>query len=189
MRVPVHLIAHSFGSSVAMRLANAAPERVASVTLYDPVVAVSSAAGLGLPPALMVLSDAMRAAAPAQAMQRFIDFWAGEGAWAATPDWRREALAWKHPSVLRDFQQLLSGDWTPDRIAYRGPLTVLRGGKSPSVIRATTDHLVRTYPCVSCHVMPGLDHMTPLAQPQITDNLFLKCVIAQAQQIKPALAA
>jgi lipase len=35
---PVHLIGHSFGATVALRLAIEAPERVASLTLIEPVL-------------------------------------------------------------------------------------------------------------------------------------------------------
>jgi lipase len=35
---PVHLVGHSFGATVALRLAIEAPERVASLTLIEPVL-------------------------------------------------------------------------------------------------------------------------------------------------------
>ena len=35
----LHLVAHSFGGAVALKFAHARPERIASLTLYDPIAA------------------------------------------------------------------------------------------------------------------------------------------------------
>lgn len=173
---PVHLVAHSFGASIAMMAANTVPEKIASVTLYDPVVPVKVGAEIAAPPALRDLALVMQLAGAEQGMALFMEFWAGAKSWLGNPERFRSAVISKYGSVLRDFEQVTSGVWTSDQIRYSGPLTILRGVQSPSVILETTGFLQRVYPQAWLISAAGLNHMTPLVAPHLTDELFLNAI-------------
>ena len=181
----IHVVAHSFGASLAMKLANDCPDKVSSLTLYDPVVRLQN----GPANDLEKVCDEMLWHGPATGMATFLDFWAGAGAWAATSDRRRASLIAKYGSVLNDFGQMAVGDWVPSRIAYSGPLTILSGHKSPPVIQQTTGHLNKTYAQAQAHVLPGFDHMTPLTHPELMDQILIEHVMDHAANMQTAIAA
>src|SRR6478609_5035110 len=90
-----HLVGHSFGGGVALRLAHASPERILSLSLYEPTA-------FHLLDCSDVALDEVRAVAHATqsalqnerrsgATELFIDYWSGKGAYAALPP-ARQAL-------------------------------------------------------------------------------------------------
>ncbi|MEM9432576.1 MAG: alpha/beta hydrolase [Pseudomonadota bacterium] len=184
----IHILAHSFGAAVALKIANQRPDKIASVTLYDAVVPIETADRIAPPLQLQELSMRMRRESPEHGMALFLDFWAGSGSWDASSSRRRDALAAKYTSVLNDFDQLIAGEWTSDPILYDGPMAVLQGGKSPTAIKQVAEYLARSYPNVTSFLLPGLDHMAPLTLPNLTDALFMKFVFSHlpAHQLSEA---
>jgi pimeloyl-ACP methyl ester carboxylesterase len=85
---PVHLVGHSFGGVVALRLALQRPDLVHSVTLFEPVcfglllardhTATSTHEMRGYADTVVLLAQhgAMHAAG-----RCFVDYWAGRGSW------------------------------------------------------------------------------------------------------------
>jgi pimeloyl-ACP methyl ester carboxylesterase len=96
---PVHLVGHSYGAAVALRVAGANRARVRSMTLYEPTMwGTLSQLCPGDPATREIeavrdqtiqLIDGGRLEAAAE---RFIDYWAGPGGWAAVPGERRPRL-------------------------------------------------------------------------------------------------
>ena len=83
-----HLVGHSYGGAVALKLASMYPRLVRSVIAYEPVMfGWLSGIGDGRGPAsdIVAVADAMRTHLRAghedAAAQHFIDFWSGAGAW------------------------------------------------------------------------------------------------------------
>ena len=110
-----HLLGHSYGGSIALQLALRWPERVKSLTLYEPVrfallfghpaseAVGETIVGVGRRIGLDVLSGAHHAAAA-----RFVDYWSGDGSWAALEPVRRDALARRMPKVQAEFEALFA---------------------------------------------------------------------------------
>ncbi len=185
----VHLVAHSFGAAIALKLADEIPDRISSVTLYDPVTPVKSNGQMGPAPQLEALFIEMKQLSAKHAMARFLDFWAGHGSWAASAPRKRDALIARHRSVINDIEQIRAGAWTPSSMAYDGPLTLLHGGKSPAVMRVIVDFLTHHYPSVTSRLLPECDHITPLSHAAITDELLLNSVLSQTSVARRHLAA
>ncbi len=118
LATPVHLVGHSYGGGVALKVASARPSAIASLTLYEPsafhllrqigergrgataeIEAVAAAVGAGL------VSGAYQAAAA-----HFVDYWNGAGAWAALRPNVRDALIRWLPKAPLDFRALDRGD-------------------------------------------------------------------------------
>lgn len=178
---PVHVVAHSFGAAIALKLINHMSGQIASVSLYDPVVPIERKKDLHLPTALLSLSTKMRLLGPEEGSECFIDFWAVPGSWSSgSAEWRAAVIK-KHGSVLRDFDQVCRGQWTPAKIAYDGPLTLLQGGNSPAVIDEIVRYLVQSYPNVRTQLLPGADHLTPLTRPDLTDDILMNSLYGHAQ--------
>lgn len=171
---PVHLFGHSYGGAVALQIALRWPERVCSLTLYEPVrfallagAAATQAAGesivaVGRRIGLEVLSGAVDAAA-----ERFVDYWSGEGAWARLGAPRRQAIAQRMTKVHAEFEALFA-----DRVpaaAYRSlsmPVRLIGGTRSPLPARQVLDRLDALLPNVHRVTLAGVGHMGPLEAPQ-----------------------
>lgn len=168
-----HVLGHSYGGSIALQLALRWPERVKSLTLYEPVrfallfghptteTTGETIVGVGRRIGLEVLSGAHQAAAA-----RFVDYWSGEGSWAALEPRRRDALARRMPKVQAEFEALFA-----DRVpitAYRTlelPVRLLGGSRSPLPARQVLDRLEANLPHVTRAMLPGLGHMGPIEAP------------------------
>src|SRR5262245_56400395 len=111
----VHLVGHSYGGGVALHVASAWPDRIASLTLYEPsafhllkAVGERGAAAFAEIDALaratgerVIAGDYRRAAIS------FVDYWGGAGAWAALRPSVQAALIRWVPKATLDFRALL----------------------------------------------------------------------------------
>ena len=181
----VHVIAHSFGASLAMKLVNDCPDRIATVTLYDPVVRLHD----GMADDLQAVFDDMIRHGPETGTEVFLDFWAGPGDWARSTDRRRASLIARYASVLNDFGQMAAGDWVPSDAVFSGPMTILSGDTSPTVIQSTAGYLAKTYPQAQSHILPGFNHMTPLTQPDRMEQILIGCVMGHLANERRPIAA
>lgn len=171
LAAPVHLVGHSYGGAVALKVASARPSAIASVTLYEPsafhllrqvgergrsahaeIEAIASAIGAGL------VSGAYQSAAA-----QFVDYWNGAGAWAALRPAVRDALIRWLPKAPLDFRALIE-DTTSigsyDRISC--PAHIIRGEYARGPSRLIAEILARTLPRTTLDVLPRAGHMGPV---------------------------
>lgn len=175
-RQPVHLFGHSYGAAVALQIALRWPERVSSLTLYEPVrfalllrnastqEAAEAIVGVGRRIGMEVLSGRWHVAA-----QRFVDYWSGDGTWRRLSERRQLALAERMPKVQAEFEALFA-----DRVpaaAYRGlamPVQLIGGSRSPLPVRQVLDVLSPQMPHAARLTLAGLGHMGPVdAAPRV----------------------
>jgi pimeloyl-ACP methyl ester carboxylesterase len=175
-REAYHLVGHSYGGAVALRLALARPQQVSSLTLFEPT------AFHLLPrdePALIevraVAAEIAQSVAQGEdrgATRRFIDFWNGPGSFAQLDAGRREAFAGLLPKTALDFQAIFA---EPLRLAQLRALavpTALLGGRdSPSCVHAVLQALARTLPRAELAWVAG-GHMAPVTDPGRVDPLI-----------------
>ncbi|MEZ4404978.1 MAG: alpha/beta hydrolase [Polyangiales bacterium] len=167
---PVHLVGHSYGALIAMKLAARDPSLARSLTLYEP-------------PAFGLL-DAERDADVADELyalerdpaftdeatgggdawlERFIDWWSGAGAWRSLPDEGRAAFARVGRKVFREVQGIMADRDGVD--AYRHvkvPALLLSGALTPRPERRVMEQLARAFPDGERAVIEGAGHMGPI---------------------------
>ena len=161
-----HVIGHSFGATVALRLAVERPDLVARLTLIEPVF---FAAARGTPEhaaharALVPFVAAMQAGDREAAARAFHGIW-GAGAWdALKPRARDEAVARialvaaGAPVIEHDAAGLL-----PRLGAVTMPVTLISGAQSPPVIGAVHAALAQAMPQARRVVIAGAGHMVPV---------------------------
>lgn len=165
---PAHVIGHSFGATVALRLAIDHPSKVRRLTLIEPVFFAAArgtdgyaahVAGFAPFLAAMESGDHMRAA------EVFHGMW-GQGPWARLPPRIQNDLA-AHihlipaggPAIESDnAAQLAPGVLEGVNV----PVTLIRGSQTQAVISDIHARLSARLPNATDHVITGAGHMVAL---------------------------
>lgn len=166
-----HVVGHSYGGAVAMKLATLHPKRVRSLAVYEPTLFHLVVAG-GDPlrsPARGIWSAATDAAHAVErgdnlaAAERFIDFWMGHGSWAAMPAARQAAVAASAQNV-KGWRDALMGETlaASTLAALDIPVLLLCGDNSPQSSTSVARVLENTLARVTVAQQPGLGHMGPI---------------------------
>lgn len=170
-----HLVGHSYGGLLALKLAVAYPERVKSVTIYEPVMfaalrefAPRSREALAVAWFGRTVARDLRAGLAAHAALRFVDYWSGAGTYADMSAPRREAIVHRMAAVGAHFVSLW-GDAMRirDVAASRVPLTVLMGARTRTPARRIVELLRYARPDAGGGTMTAMGHMGPLTHPAI----------------------
>ncbi len=167
---PAHVIGHSFGATVALRLALDAPEKVSRLTLIEPVMfaaARGSAAYDAHQTAFAPFVAAMTAQDRDTASAVFTSMWGTGPAWADLPDKNRARIRDQihlipaaAPAIEEDVHGML------DRLdQVHCPVDLIEGSSTQPVIPAILDGLERGIPQARRAVIDGADHMVPLTHP------------------------
>ena len=175
-----HLIGHSFGGAIAMKAALDDRRRLISLVLYEPVLfsvlmadAPDSDAAREI---VSVRDDTIRLAEEDRleaAAQRFVDYWMGPGAWDATPESRRPALASAMRAVKHEWHAAF---FEPTPLSAFAALDVptlfLTGTKSKASARAVARLVTAVLPRVRVEEIEGVGHMAPLTHADQVDPLI-----------------
>lgn len=178
LTAPMDLVGHSFGATIALRLAVAHPDLVRSLTLIEPVFFAVARAD---DPAR--LDDHDRDATPfsramadgdrALAARLFNRMWsAASPRWPDLPEATRAAMIRGihvvpacAPALYDDRAGLLR-DGALSRAAM--PTLVMRGGDSHPVMETVCEGLARRMPDAQSLVIKGGGHMLPISHPKET---------------------
>lgn len=175
---PVHLVGHSYGGAVALRIAATNRTRVRSLVLYEPAIwGTLSELCWNEPPTLeieAVRDDTLRlleAGRAAAAAERFIDYWTGEGAWAATPEDRRPRLLAAIRSLRESWPATFAERWSPSALrSLDVPCLLVSGTASTVAARRAVGLLRELLPQVKLLELQGLGHLGPITHPEQFDS-------------------
>ncbi len=171
---PMDVIGHSFGAATALRMAVEHPERIRSLTLFEPVFfaaakAVSPEALGDDDENLKVMEAELRAGNHIAAARAFNRMWSTGPGWDTLPERAQLAMARAVPVVpatkpflYDDAQDLLA----PGRMeAVGAPALVMRGALSLPVINAANAGLLNRLGNAREVVIEGTGHMAPISHP------------------------
>ncbi|MHA7851542.1 alpha/beta fold hydrolase [Roseovarius sp.] len=171
----VDLLGHSFGATVALRLAVERPDLVRSLVLIEPVLFAVAFAG---DPAARDRYEAdmsgyvraMAAGDTVTAAREFTAIWGDGRNWDSLPAAARAALARDIPMIDAAAPALMedvAGVLAPgalERIAC--PVLLLGGSASPAITEAITEGLAARLPHAARAMIGGAGHMAPITHPR-----------------------
>ena len=176
------LVGHSYGGAVALMAALAYPQRVSALALYEPTLfALVDAESPppndadGIRRTVVDSVAALEAGDKLAAARLFIDFWMGEGSWAAMPELRKGPIA-ESVVAMRHWAHALMAEPTP-RDAFRSldvPVLLMTGTRSPASSLAVAKILAATLPRVETLELEGLGHMAPVTRPDAVNSAIAR---------------
>jgi pimeloyl-ACP methyl ester carboxylesterase len=177
----VHLVGHSYGGAVALKVASMYPQHVRSVTVYEPVMfrwlvaaqATEVADVLGV---VDTIRHHLAFGSAFDAARAFIDFWSGEGAWQSMAVSRRESVAARMRAVASHFEALLLEPLTLREVARLCvPTIVLTGARTVRVMHRLAE-LVRGASRARHREVADAGHMGPITHADAVNREILAFV-------------
>ncbi len=168
---PVHLIGHSYGGAVALKVATAIPSFIKSLTVYEPVMVsllkdggIRETEGFNIFQQLASqLACEINKGTPEKGMATFIDFWNGEGSWSKLPEKYKTRFTTLAQAVLANFEKAFSETFTSRELeSLHVPTLIMSGMESPTVTQTICEILSRNIPQSRYAMLPGLSHMAPV---------------------------
>ncbi|MYM82231.1 alpha/beta fold hydrolase [Duganella sp. FT50W] len=143
-----HLIGHSFGGACALHMARRMPQRVLSLTLFEPVAFHLLPDGH---PAKVEIVDVVggitTCASDRDATRIFIDYWNRGGAFDVATASAQDKMVSQIAKVKLDFQALLDEPATLDDLSMLTmPTLVMAGERSPASTRLLVEQLGESLP-------------------------------------------
>jgi pimeloyl-ACP methyl ester carboxylesterase len=188
---PLHLVGHSYGAAVALQIALTYPERVASLTLYEPAqFLLLFADGLNSPEGREILAlrkfmhENMKSPIGRWSVaKKYIDYWSGEGSWNNMSFLRQRALVGLMPKVAAEFEAILSANVSAADFAHLDmPVRLLLGSETHATARKVTEVLNDVLPNVELVTVDGAEHMAPATQADKINPLFAGHVVATMER-------
>jgi len=184
----LHVVGHSYGGVVAMRLAHLRQARVASLCLYEPVAFSLLDAGeradvedLAAGVARHVEEGRLH-----HATRMFVDFWSGDGSFARLRLPVQAKMAARIAKVPLDFRAACGGPL--DAGASAAPTLLLGGTRSPAVAQRIAAALIRTVPDLRTGWIDA-GHMGPVTDARAVDPLIEAFIDARALHHRSGPAA
>jgi pimeloyl-ACP methyl ester carboxylesterase len=185
----VHLVGHSYGGGVALNVALARPDRIASMALYEPSAfhLLRQMGEQGAEPYAEItgvarhISQGVVTGDYRGAVAAFVDYWNGPGSWnALRPSVQRALIRWAPKGPL-DFRALID-DATPVAAysALEFPVLILRGEHAPSPTRVIAEGLAQWLPASRMVDIACAGHMGPLTHTPEVSALIVRH-IAEAE--------
>lgn len=173
---PTDIIGHSFGATVALRLAVERPDLVRSLILYEPVffaVALQDHPELraGHLAEMAAYSQGMAAGDFYRAAEGFTRVWGDGRGWEALPEAARAAMAAQIPLIeaaagaLYDDAGGMLASRALERVAV--PVLLMEGSASRPIIAAINAGLAARLPDACRVVVEGAGHMGPITHPEV----------------------
>jgi lipase len=168
---PTHLVGHSYGGAVALRMASTSPRLVRSLVVVEPqaypllrdrdpqmLAEVTEVAEM--------FAGAVDEGRVEDAWRGFIDHYNGAGSWQALPEATRERMLRTGDVAVRSWNALFTNPITVTDLArLRVPTLVIQGGRTTAAERRLCEIVAERVSDARQTVVEEAGHMVPLTHP------------------------
>ena len=166
----IHLVGHSYGGVLALKLALKHSSRVASVAVFEPVFLrllvdfnQRDLAAISITRAAQSIRDWHAQGQPMRAAEQFVDFWSGRGAWSAMSPRAQVAVACRVTAVLGHFGAIFADPTQQTDLArLKMPMLYVTGTKTTEVARRIGELMRHWMPQATFEQLSGAGHMGPI---------------------------
>lgn len=175
---PVHLVGHSFGGQVALAAALAGAVDALSIATFEanPFHPVRERGRTALADSTRLMSQEFEAALRAgerDAPARIIDFWGGDGYFAAMPEAVQEYCRSTAEANVLDWRTAFSYEAPLSEYAnLHVPVLLVRGGRANPLMVEITDALAGSLPTVRTAVVDGAGHFLNTSHAEACSRLL-----------------
>ena len=172
-------VGHSFGATLALRLAEEFPDRIRSLTLVEPVIFAAAKGSGAFLAHLSRMADYARAEASGNkeaTTRAFLDVWGNGTTFEDVPP-AQKAYAMKRIDLIKASEPALfedSANLVPRLMNVSAPMLLVEGGESPPIIAAILDRIERDCPDTTRISVPGAGHMVPITHPEPVAEALLR---------------
>lgn len=206
----VHLVGHSYGAAVALRVAMRRPRLVRSLTLYEPVVFGLLQADEGADAARHEIEDIARSVAGlvkanalVEAARVFVGYWGGPQAWLQMNPTQQATVIHRISTVPRHFEALFAARWRTRQFArLQMPVLLMQGSETRRSAAAVVQQLLQALPQARHCMVEGAAHLGPITHSAAVRQVMQQhldsgtaparvvpgCIIPPAGAIPPAVA-
>lgn len=160
----IHLIGHSFGGTCAIQIANQLPNRILSLSVYEPIVIMPQPRGSATKTnPLVTLRVQMTDNEPQNAMDAICEFW-------NLPPMRGMSipqLTELQTAILYDFDDTFKMSSRTANSNYTGPVHLIGGTASPCVVATVMQSATHMFPQANVYKIPGANHFGPFTHPDV----------------------
>lgn len=175
----LHIVAHSFGAVVAMAFAEQFPERVASLTVYEPVLfALLNNSGREAEWAkIQSVANQQRYFVQSGhnnwAAAIFMGYWLGRFKWLLSPTSVKQQVSDVMPKVSDEFSLMWKESWRPAEGDSPFPFHIIYGLRTTPEMRAVMDVLIDRTQSAHVSVIKGATHLLPILKPQVFNEVVV----------------
>jgi pimeloyl-ACP methyl ester carboxylesterase len=185
----------AYGGAIALKAALTHQDRLISLVLFEPVLFSVLMANASQSDAareiVAVRDDTIHLVDEGDldaSAERFVDYWTGDGAWAAIPEPRRPAIAEAMRAAKPEWHALFHDSTPLGAFAeINVPTLFLTGTSSKPSALAVARLLTKVLPRVSVQGIEGVGHMGPVTHPERINPLIERFL--EATQLPTAGAA
>lgn len=200
MTGPIHLVGHSYGAAVSLKVAQRYAQKISSLTVYEPVAFTAlfaSADTQAVAHAIIrfkneILQDYQQGRADC-ATRKFIDYWSGPGTWDKFGDQQQAAMSARIAAVIENFEAIFAEQNTLSSLVNLDiPTLCLYGENSPRSTVAISRLLGETLANITLRTMPGMGHMGPITHSEVINEQiegFIKSQTAPMESQEAQFAA
>jgi pimeloyl-ACP methyl ester carboxylesterase len=167
---PVHIVGHSYGGAVALRIAESHPHSVRSLVLYEPVLFgwlleddVRSAEAREVLALSGAVGRQLMRGRDHAAAELFVNYWAGADEWQRLLPARQNAIAARMRAVHPHFNAACREPFSAARTgALRMPILYLTGEETVDSTSRIGALARRALPYAEHEILAGMGHMGPI---------------------------
>lgn len=189
---PCHLIGHSFGGALALRLGELRPEQVLSISVYEPTALAvfhgcTQAWDLRYLGEFQRLAQITASASPQVAMESFVNYWMGRDQWSSLAMQNQHTLIAVAKIAARDFKDaLLDLDQPQPPAWYSGPVQILRGSATIPASRRIAQLLQARLPDANLQSVKDAGHMGPMTHSSDVHTAYRDFLARIEDECEPA---